>query len=166
MGCMNLPRLTSRGWSLTLAVAVCLELMGGGALRLSANEAEFKFVGGTQYVIPECEGKLEIGNQEMTFSCAQFSIPIPYRSIRLMEYRTNLSKEVRKMKLPWKVYPQTTSPLFGKKYDRYFTVVYEQKGTIQALVLEVEPKDMQPYLAEIDLKAGHRVDVEFTPLND
>lgn len=151
-----------RGWLLLLACA-CAFL---SPTLLSASGPAFKFVGATQYVEPGCAGKLEVGERAMTFSCAQYSIAVPFRSIRLMEYRTNLSRKVRKMKLHWKVRPETYSPLFGAKHDRYFTVVYEQKGSPQALVLEVAMKDMRPYLAEIDLKVGHRVDVEFTSVND
>jgi hypothetical protein len=162
----NSPQSASSGRRWVLALALGCGLMACGAARLSASQTEFKFVGGTQYVVPGCEGKLELGSQEMTFTCAQYSIAMPFRSIRLMEYRTSLSRKVRKMKLRWKVRPQIVSPLFGGKQDRYFTVIYEQEGTTQALVLEVAPKDMRPYLAEIDLKVGHRVDVEFTPVNE
>ncbi len=160
------PSLPHRSTRWLVAVALCCGFALGAAPRLAASQTAFKFVGGTQYVLPGCEGRLELASRSMIFSCAQYSVTMPFESIRLMEYRTNLSKHVRKMKLRWKVHPQIYSPLFGGKTNRYFTVVYTQEGRTQALVLEVSPKDMQPYLAEIDLKVGHRVDVEFTPVND
>jgi hypothetical protein len=162
----NLTHSATRSRGRILALALGCGLVFLCPALLSARGADFKFVGGTQYVEPGCAGKLELSDQVMTFSCAQYSITMPFRSIRLMEYRTDLSRKVRKMKLRWKVRPGTYSPLIGAKRDRYFTVVYEREGSVQALVLEVEPKDMRPYLAEIDIKVGHRVDVEFTSVND
>jgi hypothetical protein len=63
------------------------------------------------------------------------------------------------MKIKWKVRPEIVGPLFGKKENRYFTIVYGEHSPTEALVLKVSPDDMRPYLAEIDLKTGHRVEV-------
>lgn len=164
---MDAPKSAARrggGWG--LALALCLGPASWCAPHSSPKRPEFKFIGGTQYVQPGCVGKLEITSQAMTFTCAQYSIPMPFGSVRLMQYRTGLSRKVRKMKLHWKVRPQTVGLPFGKKQNRYFTVVYAREGTPEALVLKVAPEDMQPYLAEIDLAAGQRVEVEFTADND
>ena len=72
------------------------------------------------------------------------------------------------MKPQWKVKPQLFTPMFGGKGNRYFTIVYQvdDHGPTNTLVLEVSPDDMRPYLAEIDVKVGRRVDVEYLGDND
>src|SRR5487761_1050950 len=91
----------------------------------------------------------------MTFQCPEGSITALYRSIQLMQYRPDVSRQVWKMKLKWKVKPHD----FGGKHNRYFTVVFTRAGRTHVMVLEVDPDEMRPYLAEIDLKAGKRVQV-------
>jgi len=95
----------------------------------------------------------------MVFRCSLGSVTIPYQSVHMMEYRSDLSKGLRRMKIKWKVRPEIVGPLFGKKENRYFTIVYGERSPAEALVLKVSPDDMRPYLAEIDLKTGHRVEV-------
>jgi hypothetical protein len=120
----------------------------------------FKYVGGTENVITGCEGQLELTPEGMTFRCSSGSINIPFHSVRHMEYRRNLSRKVRRAKLKWKVRPTIISPIFGGKRNRYFTVLFETENSTRAMVLDVHPQAMRPYLAEIDLKAGQRVEVE------
>ena len=66
------------------------------------------------------------------------------------------------MKIRWKMKPQVVAPILGGKKNRYFTIVYEERGATRALVLDVPPETMRPYLAEIDVKAGKRVEVKET----
>jgi hypothetical protein len=136
-----------------------LTLSTGAAGRKREKEPPFKFVGGTMALAAGCEGIVEMMATDMVFRCSHGDVTIPYTSIRRMEYRTNLSKEVRKMKILWAVKPQVGGSVFGKKENRYFTVVYGESGPTEALVLKVSPDDMRPYLAELDLKSGHRVEV-------
>lgn len=72
-----------------------------------------------------------------------------------MQYRPDISRQVRKMKLKWKVKPYAS----GGKHNRYFTVVFTSAERSHIMVLEVGPDEMRPYLAEIDLKSGQRVQV-------
>ena len=128
--------------------------------RAAADEPPFRYTGGTMWLPQNCKGKLEINSEAMVFACQDDSFSIPYKSVVLMQYGSNLSRKVRKMKLRWKVKPEFVDPLFGGKKRRYFTVVYKDDGATGALVLQVAPAAMRPYLAEIDLKVGQRVEVE------
>lgn len=121
-----------------------------------ADEPQFKYAGGTETIREGCTGNVELTSETLTFRCPDGSLTAPYASISLLQYRNNVSRQVRKMKLHWKVRPAGG----GGKRNRYFTIVYEEGGTNHAIVLEVTPQKMQPYLAEIDLKAGKRVEVQ------
>ena len=145
---------------LVLAVAVGLSAAGGLSRRDRAAEPPFKYVGGTTLLAEPCKGKLELKPAAMVFDCPKGAITVPYASIRFMEYRPDISRKVRKLKPRWKVKPEVEVPLFGKKQNRYFTVVFDDHGATGALVLAVLPQAMRPYLAEIDLKAGQRVEVK------
>jgi hypothetical protein len=115
----------------------------------------FKYVGGTEDVASHCEGRLQLAAAALNFRCAERALEIPYTSISLMQYRPDVSPQLRKMNLNWKVEP----PHGGGKKNRYFSLVYNTKGRPHAIVLEVSPGAMRPYLAEIDLKSGKRVEV-------
>ncbi len=116
----------------------------------------FKYAGGTEDIRPACDGNLELSSTEMTFHCSAGSATIPYTSISLMQYRPDVSSHVRKMKLKCKV----PLPHGGGKRNKYFTVLYDLQGSKHVIVLHVPPADMRPYLAEIDLKSGKRVEVK------
>ena len=135
---------------------VALLLLAAAGDAQKARQPQFSYVGGTEDVLEGCQGTLELTSQELSFLCAQYALHAPYSAITRMEYRSNISRSVRRLKLKWKVRPPEGS---GKK-NRYFTIVYQAGGATRVVVLEVEPDQMEPYLAEIDLKAGRRVDVE------
>ncbi len=140
-----------------ISVMALLLFVGAGAYsREKPKEPEFSYAGGTENVLEGCKGTLELTSEALTFKCAQFSITAPYTSVNLMQYRPDISGRVRKMRLRWKVKP----PGGGGKRNRYFTVLYSEQGVTHAMVLEVSPQSMRPYLAEIDLKAGKGVEVK------
>lgn len=150
-------------WGSGLAVvALALVVTGEISARGHASKPAFKYVGGTTALPERCQGRLEMNSTAMTFECSRASVRIPYTAIRFMQYRPDISHKVRQMKPRWKVKPQLFSPVFWGKGNRYFTIVYQEKGDgpADALVLEVSPDAMRPYLAEIDVKAGQRVEVE------
>ncbi|MBI1983179.1 MAG: hypothetical protein HYS61_03160 [Acidobacteria bacterium] len=122
-------------------------------------EAQFKYAAGTESLHQGCEGNLELTSTGLTFRCPGGSITVPFSDITLMEYRNDVSRKIRKMKIPWRVKPNFVVPLLGGRRNRYFTVVFKTDGTARALVLRVSPDAMRPYLAEIDLKSAHRVEV-------
>jgi len=117
---------------------------------------QFKYAGGTESLPEACEGNLELGSTALTFKCSAGSIGIEYSSIKLMQYRPDVSRKIWKMKLKWKLKPTYG----GGKRNRYFTVLYTEQEAPRVIVLEVPPEAMRPYLAEIDLKAGKRVEVK------
>jgi hypothetical protein len=141
----------------SLVVAIILLAFGtadvGGKRPI---DTQFKYAGGTEQMQIGCEGNLELSSDALTFRCASGSISAPYSSISLMQYRTDISPQVLKMNLGWKVKPK----LKHSKRNRYFTVVYHEGGSARAVVFDVTPQVIQPYFAEIDLKSGKRVEVQ------
>jgi len=120
----------------------------------------FKYVGGSDKLPEGCQGSLQVGADALNFICPAGTVSVPYTAISFMQYRPDVSRKVSKMKIKWQVKPPWTGPLMGGKKNRYFAIVYEEHGAPAALVLEVPPLTMRPYLAEIDLKAGKRVEVK------
>jgi hypothetical protein len=119
----------------------------------------FSYAGGTEALPENCGGQLEVGQDELVFRCPQHSAAIPLSAITLMQYRPDVSRQVLKLKLKWKVEVRPVEGSNPKGKNRYFTIIYAENGTPHAVVLEVEPLDMRPYLAEIEMKSGHRVQV-------
>lgn len=148
---------------MVLALAALLaasSVPGRERQRPAPSGPQFRYVGGTEKLAPRCEGNLELGSTALTFRCPEGSITIAYGSIGLMQYRPDVSKKIWRMKLKWKMRPDVDSPIVSSKHNRYFTVLYEAQGATQAMILDVPPEAMRPYLAEIDLKAGKRVEVK------
>lgn len=141
-----------RRWLLALAALAVVPVLAYGS---NPSVPDFYYAGGTAPLQSGCSGTLGVSNASMTFECPQGSITIPYRSITLMQYRPKLSRKVRRMKLRWKVRPEESA----SKKNLLFTVLYKEGDTTQALVLCVHPDDMRPYLAEIELNAGKRIEV-------
>jgi hypothetical protein len=135
-----------------VALSIPTSLSSGGA---PANAPPFQYAGGTEEVQQNCAGVLEVTSEALIFKCPLASLTLPFSSITLMEYRPNLSRRVGKLELEWRVRPYSGA---GKK-NRYFTVVYKTKGATHVVVLKVSPRSMRPYLAEIELKSGKRVEV-------
>jgi len=123
-------------------------------------EPQFKYAAGTESISEGCEGNLELATTGLTFRCPTGAVTASFSSITLMQYRNDVSRKVRKMKLKWKVKPNFIVPLLGGKRNRYFTVVFKDDEATHAMVLRVSPHDMRPYLAEIDLKSTRRVEVQ------
>ena len=154
---------TARLASLLVAAGCVFLATDRAYARDHAAKPAFKYIGGTVTLPERCQGDLEMDASSMVFKCSDASVRIPYSAIRFMQYRTDISHKVRRMKPRWKVKPETFTPMFGGNHNRYFTIVYREgdPGPTNTLVLEVSPDDMRPYLAEIDVKTGQRVDVEY-----
>jgi hypothetical protein len=139
-------------WVLFSAMIAVLGPLGG---RDKALQPHFKYVAGTESVAYGCSGSVQLTTDSLIFRCEQSNVSVPYSSISVMQYRPDVSKRVRKMSLSWKLRP----PHGHGKKNRFFTVVSNEHGTAHAIVLEVAPDAMRPYLAEIDVKSGKRVEV-------
>jgi len=120
------------------------------------REAVFQYAGGTEKIEIDCAGKLEVTLESLVFNCPGASLDMPFSMITLMQFRPDVSQRVRKLKLKWTTYPTI---LIAGKENRYFTVVCKNKGRTQVVVLRVDPLSMRPYLAEIEMKSGKRVEV-------
>ena len=140
----------------TAAFAALLIALGCAWGRENPKPPQFKYAGGTMKLAEDCEGTLELTTSDLTFKCPSGSIAIPYSAITLLQYRSDVSSQVRRLKIKWRVRPSGG----GGKKNHLFTVVFTQEGAPQVVVLSVPSQAMRPYLAEIDLKAGKRVEVQ------
>jgi hypothetical protein len=122
------------------------------------HEPQFSYVGGTEDVAEGCVGVLQLMSSSMVYKCGQRTLMIPYDAIDVMQYRRDVSPSVWKMNPEWKVRPPEYH-LKGKQ-NHYFTLVYRDSGNTHILVLDVPVDEMNPYLAEIELKTSRRVDVQ------
>lgn len=148
-------RLKSLGWSLAmLPLAASLAYAGaqGGA---QASALPFQYAGGTEKIEQDSPGILKVTSEGLIFWSTNGTVNLPFSTITIMEYRPNLSRRVRELKVKWSVTPDTG----GHGRNRYFTVVCKDKDTTRVVVLNVDPRALRPYLAEIELKSGKRVDV-------
>ena len=119
------------------------------------KEPPFRYAAGTEMLVQDCAGELEVHSSELVFRCSIGSISVPFDSITRMQYRPDLSRYVRHLKVKWHVRPD-----FGSgKQNRYFTIVYKQNKIHHVIILKVAPHSMRPYLAEIELRTGKRVEV-------
>ena len=143
---------------------VVLALLLSGASLLAAREeplrAQFKYAGGTESLAGGCAGNLQLNPEALTFKCAKGTISVPYSSISLMQYRSDISNRVHRLKVRWKVHPGEGLPFVSPKQNRFFTVVYRLEGRPHVIVLKVRPEAMRPYLAELELRAEKRVEVQ------
>jgi hypothetical protein len=154
------PRRKRLVTGLAFKAILTLPLLAG-AVAYGRKEPEgppFAYAAGTEDVAEGCRGILALTSAELVFKCPEHPITIPYAAISLMEYRPDISAKILRMDLKWKVQLPVEHGRKTKK-NRYFSVVYEQAGSGHLVVLEVEPQAMVSYLAEIDLKAGKRVEV-------
>lgn len=127
--------------------------------REKGKDPFFQYVAGTENVLEGSRGNLEMGVSGLTFRTPDSSVLVPYSAIKLMQFRPDVSRKVRRSKVQWKVKP----PSGGGKKNRYFAILFdeeESKRPKHAMVLKVSPEAMRPYLAEIDLKSGKRVEVK------
>lgn len=147
------------------SLLVLLVLLGAASVanaRKKHGAPPFKYEGGTEKIPKSCKGIVEVGASALTFKYTQGSVTVPYSSIKLMQYRTNISRKIRTMNIKWEVTPGGLNPFVGGHKNKYFAIVYEEDGTTRAIVLDVPPETMRPYLAEIDVKAGKSIEVEET----
>ncbi len=149
-----------RFWRIrAVGVLVAILAFVGTLAPRSKQTRKFKYAGGMQSLLRDCSGDLELKTDALTFRCPDGTETVPYASIMFMQYRPSLSPKVRKLNIRWQVSPAAALPIISKKQNRFFVVIYSDTGNPKGLVLEVTPKIMQPYLAEIELKSGKRVEV-------
>jgi hypothetical protein len=148
--------LLKRRWLLgAAAVSVLAAFLPAMPFHASSSATEFAYVGGTEHLQYHCEGELEVAPSAMTFRCPAGAITIPFDTITHMEYRPKLSVAVSKMNLRW-----TAKPIgSGRKKNRFFTVLYREDHHVHAIVLQVSPDEMRPYLAVLELHTGKRIAV-------
>jgi hypothetical protein len=154
---MVTPRHYGKRISITSSLLALIFLAGFayGKKKPPIDQPPFEYVAGTEDIQAGCDGKLEVLKDSLSFTCPKGSVTLPFSAITLMQYRPNLNPKVARMKIDWKVRPD-----FSKaKENAYFTVLYNEKDVIRAVVLKVDPPAMRPYLAEIELKTGKSVQV-------
>jgi hypothetical protein len=144
---------TRRIWPLAFLILI---LPGAAFASEQAKEAVFQYAGGTEKIEIDCAGKLEVTPGGLIFRCPSGTVDMRFSDITLMQFRPDVSPRVRKMKLKWTTYPII---LVAGKQNRFFTVVSKKQGMTHVMVLRVDSLSMRPYLAEIELKSGKRVEV-------
>jgi hypothetical protein len=150
---LDWARRTRKIWPLVFMILI----PPGAAIGVGpAREAVFQYAGGTEKIEIDCAGKLEVTLESLIFRCPAGAVDMPFSTITLMQFRPDVSPRVRKLKLKWTTYP---SILIAGKQNRFFTVVCKKQGVIHVVVLRVDSLAMRPYLAEIELKSGKRVEV-------
>jgi hypothetical protein len=144
---------TRKIWPL---VFIILVLPSAAFATEPTREAVFQYAGGTEKIEIDCAGKLEVTLDSLVFRYPRGSVVMPFSTITLMQFRPDISRQVRKLKLKWTTYPIVLIP---SKQNQYFTIVCKKQGVTQVVVLRVDPQSMRPYLAEIEMKSGKRVEV-------
>ena len=147
------------GVAMAAAWGLAFSLVLANARPITSNRTQkpqFEYAGGTEDLPSACRGTLQLTSDSMIFTCPQHSIAIPYRALETMQYRADVTRRVRKMRLKWRLPP----PMGGGHTNRYFTLVYRLSSAAHVVILQVPSDEMNPYLAEIDLKCGRRVDVQ------
>ncbi len=142
--------------SIASSLLVLISLAGFAyGKRQTTDVPPFQYVAGTEHLAQGCSGKLEVLKDGLAFACPAGSVNVPFAAITLMQYRPDVSKQVLRMNIAWKVQP----PVKRLRNSQYFAVLYTAQGAVHALVLKVEPLQMRPYLAEIELQSGKSVQV-------
>ena len=140
---LDWARRTRKIWPLVFMILV----PSSAAFGTEPNrDAVFQYAGGTEKIEIDCAGKLEVTLESLVFRCPGGSVVMPFSTITLMQFRPDVSRRVRKLKLKWTTYPNT---LIAGKQNQYFTIVSKKQGVTQVVVLRVDPLSMRPYLAEI-----------------
>ncbi len=152
----------SIGWLIPLGFLMCLLLVS--APSHARNRRGFRYVAGTWDVKGSCKENIQLGRDSMSFRCKKKVFEISFSDIAFMEYRHAPSRKVRSAGVEWRrglpgrnhvrVVP------FKKRKNRFFTVVYRKNGKLESAVFRVKPPVMRPYLAELDLRSGQRVEME------
>jgi hypothetical protein len=150
---LDWARRTRKIWPLIFMILIPPGTTLGGE---RTREAIFQYAGGTEKIEIDCAGKLEVTPEGLGFKCPTASLDMPFSTISLMQFRPDVSPQVRRLKLKWTTYPNI---LIAGKQNRYFTVVCKKQGVTHVVVLRVDSLSMRPYLAEIELKSGKRVEV-------
>ena len=139
-----------------LICSLALLMLPGSSFGRGSEKPPFQYAGGTETIKRGCAGDLEVMSDALVFKCPAGSVEMPFSAITLLQYRPDVSKHVRKMKIKWRVRPDSG----GGSHNKYLTVLFEEENkTRHIVVLKVEPQEMRPYLAEIELKSGKRVEV-------
>ncbi len=150
----------SKTWGVGIVTALIIVCTTPARAKDEPSPPPFKYAAGTENLPEGCVGNLEVNPEVLTFLCSGGKVEIPYSSISEMEYRSETSAHIRKMKLKWKTSPSVDPSILKPKKNRFFTVVYRTDQTPHVLVLRVEPQAMRPYLAELELRSDKRVDVQ------
>ena len=152
---MRTYRMT-RGMGVLAGLLMALFLLissGFGKHKKPVDVPPFLYQAGTENIQKGCGGRLEVRKEQFAFRCPDGMFEIPYAGITLMQYRRDLSPEVMAMKISWAYAPSLTRVSSNK----YFIIISNEKGTLRAVVLRVDEKNMRPYFAEIELQSGKSV---------
>ena len=99
---------TCKVWPLVFAVLI----PPSAALGIEqSKEAVFQYAGGTEKIEIDCAGKLEVTTDGLKFTCPGGSMEMAFSTITLMQFRPDVSPQVRNVKLKWTTYPTILIPV-------------------------------------------------------
>ena len=147
-------RVPARAAAAILAILAAFAAQTRLGAAQKGESSRFKYVGGTENVSYDCVGTVQISDDALTYKCDSSTLRIPYRDIETMQYRADVTRRIRRMKVRWTAIPPERT---GGSKNIYFILVYRPA---HVLILQIPEDQMRPYLAEIDLKMGRRVEVQ------
>lgn len=149
------------GWIPLLVTALCLSALAVPAV--AQTKRGFRYVGGTWELKGRCRGQLQIGTNSVAFKCKEQIFDLPFESLTYMEYRPAPSEKLREAKVRWRRKPPLGVGVrvpWKRRKNKYFSVMFSKGGELGVAVFRVKPRVMRPYLAELDLRSGMRVEMD------
>ena len=134
-----------------------LALLAG--VLLQAGDAGFRahFLGGTVASLPsKSEGNIDLRDEQvLVLAARKVTIRVPYRRVETVEYGQHVSRRYAAAVL---VSPML---LLSKSRKHFVTIGYvDERGSRQAVVLEVGKNDVRAVLVGLEARTGHRVEYQ------
>ena len=105
---------------------------------------------------PESGARLDLtGRDSLQFHCGKTEIEIPYQKVNTLEYGQSVSRRYAAAVL--------ISPMFllSKSRKHFVTIGYvDAEGEQQALVFQVDKKDIRSVLTGLEARTGRRIEYQ------
>ena len=134
-------------------------LLAIAAPLLQAGDAGFRahFLGGTVADLPsKSEGNIDLRDEQaLVLATRKITLRVPYRRIETIEYGQHVSRRYAAAVL---ISPML---LLSKSRKHFVTLGYvDERGSRQAVVLEVGKSDVRAVLVGLEARTGHRVEYQ------
>jgi hypothetical protein len=139
-----------------------IAILAGGSLiapLLLAGDSGFRahFLGGTVAELPgKSEGKINLADEQvLVLAARKLSLRVPYRRIETLEYGQHVSRRYAAAVL--------ISPLLllSKSRKHFVTIGFlDERGSRQAVVLQLNKGDIRSVLAGLEARTGRRIEYQ------